>query len=172
MEKLFAIILVAFALQTNSIFAQEDKNKRVSPPATVTQTLENGNKIIINYSRPFLRNRTVGIEVATLDSVWRTGANEAATIEISKPAKIKGKLLPAGKYALFTIPGKKKWTIIFNKRWDQWGAYEYNKNLDALRIKVRPEFEQTVSEQFTIEIDKKGEVELNWGNTEVEFTLK
>lgn len=172
MNKLFATISFIFLFVSGSLFAQIDKSKRISPPATVIDTLSNGNIVTINYSRPFLKDRTVGVEVAHLDSVWRTGANEATTIELTKDAKIKGKVLPAGKYALFTIPGKKKWTIIFNKTWNQWGAYEYNKSLDVLTIMAKAEVEKTPTEQFTIEIDKKGEIELKWGNVEVEFKLK
>lgn len=171
MNKLY-VTLIALVLFSGSLTAQINKSKRLSPPATICDTLYNGNVVTIDYSRPYLKNRTVGKEVATLDSVWRTGANEATTIELKKDAKIKGKLLPAGKYALFTIPGKKKWTIIFNKTWDQWGAFEYKKELDVLRVQVKVETEKTLTEQFTIEIEKDGEIELKWGNVEVEFTLK
>ncbi len=46
------------------------------------------------------------------DEVWVTGAHDATTIEIAKPFVIGGKEIPAGKYAIFTIPGKKEWTVI------------------------------------------------------------
>ncbi|HEX8279275.1 MAG TPA: DUF2911 domain-containing protein, partial [Segetibacter sp.] len=110
----------------------EDKSKRPSPPATATETTNSGNTITINYSRPSLKGRTLGKNIAPFGEVWRTGANEATTLEITKDAKIEGKPLPKGKYSLYTIPGEKTWTIIFNKTWDQWGT-EYKEADDALR---------------------------------------
>ena len=57
--------------------------------------------------------------------------------ETSKNLTIDGKTLAAGKYSLYTIPGKDKWTIIFNKTWDQWGTV-YKESEDALRVNVKP----------------------------------
>src|SRR4028118_654943 len=102
---LLAAILITF-LQACS---PEDKSKRPSPPATATETTTNGNTITINYSRPSIKGRTIGKDIATFGEVWRTGANEATTLEITKDAKIEGKPLPKGKYSLYTIPGEKTW---------------------------------------------------------------
>ena len=50
---------------------------------------------------------------------------------------VEGKPLAAGKYALFTIPGEGKWTVIFNKT-QQWGAFDYKEADDVLRVEVTP----------------------------------
>jgi hypothetical protein len=68
--------------------------------------------------------------------VWRTGANEATIFETTGDLVINGQKLPAGKYGLFTVPGEKEWTIIFNSVWDQWGAFKYDASRDVLRIKA------------------------------------
>jgi outer membrane protein assembly factor BamB len=65
--------------------------------------------------------------------VWRTGANEATTFEVSKAVKVAGKDLAAGKYALFTIVNGDEWTFIFNKTWSQWGAFSYKEADDAVK---------------------------------------
>ena len=39
--------------------------------------------------------------------VWRTGANEATEITLTKNMQVNGSLLKAGTYAIFTIPKKK-----------------------------------------------------------------
>jgi len=52
----------------------EDKSKRPSPPGAAEVTLK-GKKITIDYSRPFLKGRHVGQELAPYGKVWRTGAN-------------------------------------------------------------------------------------------------
>ena len=82
--------------------------------------------------------------------VWRTGANEATTFETDKDIMIKEQKLPAGKYALFTIPGETEWTWIFNSVWDQWGAYKYDESKDVLRVKSTPESSSVFHEQLKI----------------------
>jgi hypothetical protein len=52
---------------------------------------------------------------------------------------IQGGKLSAGKYGLFTIPGEKSWTVIFNSVSEQWGAYSYDSAKDVLRVEAVPE---------------------------------
>src|SRR5690606_18967504 len=115
----------------------QQKKPVLSPPATATETLKNGTVSTINYAQPAVNDRKIGDKIAPYGKVWRTGANAATQFEVSKDVKIHGSALPAGKYALFTIPGEKEWTIILNKTWDQWGAYKYDENQDALRFTVK-----------------------------------
>lgn len=163
----FAAILICFL---QGCFP-EDKSKRPSPPATTSETLANGNTIKIGYSSPSLKGRSIGKEIARFDTIWQTGDNEATTFEITKAAKIEGKALPAGKYSLYTIPGKKTWTIIFNKIWDQWGV-EYKKSEDALRVQVAPEKFSDYMERMKFIIDRDGRVLLFWGDTVVAFKVE
>lgn len=171
MKKLLALTFFVACLAGNSAFAQQDKSKRASPPAKVSETLESGAVVTIDYSQPSLKNRTIGKDIAPYGKVWRTGANEATIFEVSKDVTVEGKPLPAGKYSLFTIPGEKEWTVIFNKNWDQWGT-NYKEETDQLRINVKPESGESAKEQFTISVAKNGEVSLEWGKTEVEFEVK
>lgn len=163
---LLAIILITI-LQGCS---PEDKSKRPSPSATATETITSGNTITINYSRPSLKGRKIGKDIATFDKVWRTGANESTTFEITKDAKIEGKALPAGKYSLYTIPGEKTWTVIFNKSWEQWGT-EYKETDDALRVQVTPAQAPEFVEMMRFVIEKNGRVLLFWGDTVVAFQV-
>jgi hypothetical protein len=148
----------------------ENKSTRISPPATTSETIANGNTITINYSKPSLKGRTIGKDIATYDKVWRTGANEATIFEIAKDAKIQGKPLKAGKYSLYSIPGAKTWTIIFNKTWEQWGT-EYNEADDVLRVQVTPARAPEFLEIMKFIIEKDGTVLLFWGDTVVGFKV-
>ena len=65
--------------------------------------------------------------------------NHDSTINFNNDSKIEGNLIPAGKYALFTIPGKEKWTVIINKNWDQHLADDYDQVEDVLRFDIEPE---------------------------------
>lgn len=171
MNKLLAFTLFAALLVGNSVSAQVDKSKRLSPPAKVSETLNNGVVVTIDYSQPSLKNRTIGKDIAPFGKIWRTGANEATVFEVNKNVTIEGKALPAGKYSLYTIPGENEWTIIFNKTWDQWGTV-YKEELDQLRVSVKPETTESPKEQLTFMISKNGEVSIEWGKTEVEFEVK
>jgi hypothetical protein len=166
------LLLSAIALITLGVKAQDDKSKRPSPPAKVTETISSGAVITIDYSQPAVKGREIGKEIAPYGKVWRTGANEATTFEVSKDVKVEGKALAAGKYGLFTIPNKEEWVVIFNKTPQQWGAYKYAEADDVLRVKVKPTKAPQFTERMTFNVDKSGKVSLLWGNAEVDFTVQ
>lgn len=173
MKKFLVVSLVATTLFTGvKSFAQEDKSKRPSPPATASATTANGNTITIDYSQPGIKGRTIGKEIAPYGKVWRTGANEATVFEITKDAKIEGKYpLKAGKYGLYSIPGEKTWTMIFNKTWNQSGM-DYTEGDDALRVVVNTQKAPQFTERMSFQIGKDGRVTLLWGDKLVSFTVK
>jgi hypothetical protein len=70
--------------------------------------------------------------------VWRTGANENATFEVSNDVTINGQALPKGKYGLHSIPNKNQWVFIFSKTNDAWGSFTYDVMKDALRVNATP----------------------------------
>jgi hypothetical protein len=125
----------------------------------------------ITYCQPSARNRKIMGGLVPYGEVWRTGANEATTLEFDKPVKFEGKDLPAGKYSLFTIPGENEWTIILNKDSKQWGAYKYNDKDDVLRVTVKPTKTPAFVETFNISTGKD-EIVLKWENTAVPVKVK
>lgn len=170
MKKLIPLLaLVCFFI--TAAHAQSDKSKRKSPADSVTTTTTDGITVSINYSKPSLKGRTIGVDVAELNKVWRTGANEATTISFDKDVTIDGKKLPAGKYSLYSIPAEQKSTVIFNKTWQQWGT-KYDQAQDALRIEVNNGSSANSVEQLKIDVDKSGKVSLAWGLYTVSFTIK
>lgn len=170
MKKL--LLLSAIAWIATGAQGQDDKSKRPSPPAKVTETINSGTVITIDYSQPAVKGREIGKDIAPYGKVWRTGANEATTFEVSKDVKIEGKSLPAGKYGLFSIPNKGEWVIIFNKTPQQWGAYKYAESDDALRVNVKPTKAPQFTERMTFNVDKSGKVALLWGNEQVAFNVQ
>lgn len=177
MKKVFTVLSMAgLLLATTTLFAQEkkeDKSKRPSPPAKVTETIASGAIISIDYSQPAVKGRTIGKDLEPKgNAVWRTGANEATIFETSKNVKINGQDLPAGKYSLFSITGDGQWTIIFNKTWNQWGAYDYKMAEDALRVKANAGKAAAFAEKMTFTISKSGTVTLLWGDNKVDFKVE
>ena len=159
--------MLAMVTAVSSTLAQE---KPASPQATATGKIGAANVKIV-YCQPSARGRKIMGGLVPYGEVWRTGANEATTIEIDKPVKIEGKDLAAGKYSLFTIPGENEWTIIFNKDAKQWGAYKYKQEDDVLRVSVKPTKVSAPVETFNIAVGKD-DVQLKWENTAVAFKVK
>ncbi len=176
MKNIFSLLLLAsFVLIHNVSCAQnEDKSKRASPAATVTQNI-NGATVTINYSQPALKGRIMGKDVEPMEGkIWRAGANEATVFETTKDIKIEGETLPAGKYALFAIKEGDDWTLIFNKQWKTWGAFDYEKNKgdDALKVKVKSKKSNDFHERLTYTIENNGKTSLLWGDAEISFKIK
>jgi hypothetical protein len=116
----------------------ESRNVRLSPASYVHQRI-GLTDVKLTFGSPGVKGRKIWGELVPYDTVWRTGANEATTIEFNHDVKLNGNNVPAGKYSLFTIPAEKEWTIIINKTAEQWGSYDYNKDDDLLRFTVSPQ---------------------------------
>lgn len=110
---------------------------RPSQKATVTQTVGLTDLSVV-YSRPGVKGRVIWGDLVPYDQPWRTGANEATTFTCSQDVTVEGQPLPTGTYSLFTIPGVKEWTVVFNTQKDLWGAYQYQPEHDTLRVQVTP----------------------------------
>jgi len=175
MKKILSYSLLAGALLLSaSGFAQQDKSKRASPPAKVSQTLNSGQTITIEYSQPSVKGRTIGTDLEPkAGKVWRMGANEATTFETDKDLSVNGKTLPAGKYSLFGLQeGENGFTLIFNKEWKIWGTnYEANKEKDVLQVPAAIRTVPTTQETLTYTIEKGGAVRVLWGNKVIEFKV-
>ena len=154
--------------------AQQDKSKRPSPPGTAEVALK-GKKITIDYSRPFLKGRHVGQELAPYGKIWRTGANEATTLTTEIDLNIGGTKVPAGKYTLWTLPAEGTWKLIINKQTGQWGT-NYDESQDLARVDMQKSALPQPVEQFTISFDKNNEnsanLNLDWENIRVSVVVK
>ena len=95
-------------------------------------------EIAVTYNSPGVKGRTVFGELVPYDELWRTGANAATTLEASRDFTFGGTKVPAGSYALYTIPGKTSWTVILNKNPGANGTRGYDKANDVARATVTP----------------------------------
>jgi Protein of unknown function (DUF2911) len=132
--------------------------------------------IEINYSRPGVKGRTIFGGIVPYGQVWRTGANQATKITFSTDVKLNGEDVPAGSYALFTIPGEDEWTVILSKKVDQFGAFQYDAKDDLVRVKVVPIKLAETIDTFTIEFnrirDDSAELNLIWDKTVVPLQIQ
>jgi hypothetical protein len=169
--------VLAFALVATgaaALFAQPAvKLPRASQHTTLTQTIGLTDMTIV-YSRPGAKGRKVFGDLVPMGQVWRTGANEATTINFSDAVTINGQKLPAGTYSLHTIPGPESWTLIFNSVDKQWGSFTYDQTKDVLRVQAKPT-SAPYTEWFTIEVPNlstdQATVALRWETTQVAFVV-
>ena len=173
-DRMKKLLLFIFAFCIAGItFAQVDL-PRPSPNASVSQRI-GVTDVKITYSRPGVKGRVIWGQLVPYDKVWRTGANEATTISFSSDVKIEGQNLTAGTYALMTIPGQTEWTIIFNKDANQFGAFSYKPESDALRVKVKPgetphqEWMEFSFENLALE---SADVVLRWEKLQMKFAVQ
>jgi len=181
-------ILMAMAIfaVTNLAIAQDAKPRK-SPKATISQRVGADTDIVIDYSRPAVKGRTVWGELVPYGLYpgnkyskekpfpWRAGANENTTISFNHDVKIEGKAIPAGKYGIHMIAGKSEFKIMFNKVNDVWGSYAYDASKDALAITVKPvSSAHTEWLEFGFEdlSDTGATVYLQWEKLKIPFKLE
>lgn len=173
MKKWFAFLTLGLFLST-ILHAQDDKSKRSSPPANVSEKIKSGATITIDYSQPSLKDRVIGTSVEPMKGqVWRMGANEATVFQTDKNVTIQGEKLPAGKYALYGLWTGDGYTLIFNGNAGQWGTqYEQNKDKDVLKVKADVKTTHHLQKKLTYTIEKSGMVHLLWGNMDISFKVQ
>lgn len=170
---LLVCLVGALALSAAGQDSTTNKSFRVSPPAMFRRIFPSGINVRIDYGQPSLKGRIIGKTIEPMKGkVWRAGANEATIFSTNRDLVINGQQLPAGRYALFMIADEPEWTVIFNKKADQWGAFNYNPAEDALRLKVKPQVTTEYAERLTYLISKTGRITMLWGNIDVSMTLE
>jgi hypothetical protein len=185
---MFFIITTIFSLSFNYLAqAQDHKNHQNSEvkadttkksiPAE-THAMVGANHFTIKYYAPAVRGRVIWGGLVAYGQVWVTGAHNATSIEFTQDIKINNTVVKAGKYAFFTIPDKKNWTVILNKNWEQHLADEYDPKEDILRFEVKPKKQKQVTERLVYEVNKKGkdkkvgEIVVSWEKLSITFEFE
>lgn len=146
-----------------------------SPSATVMQTLGTTD-LTVTYSRPSLKGRQPFTgDFVPLGKVWRTGANAATNFTTSTDLMVNGKTLPAGTYAIMSIPADGNFTLIFNKN-KAVTEQTYKQEEDALRVDLTPSDINETIETFTIGFgdltDSTAKMTFMWANRKASADLK
>jgi hypothetical protein len=106
------------------------------------------------YSRPQKAGRIIFGELVEYGKVWRMGANEATEIEFFQHVKIGGKKVQKGRYTIYAIVEKDKWTVIINRDTDTWGAFKYDAKRDVARIEVPVQKSTEIIESLAITFER------------------
>ncbi|MBW3466767.1 DUF2911 domain-containing protein [Arthrospiribacter ruber] len=155
--------------------AQQIQMPQASPSAQISQKV-GLTDVTVEYSRPSMRGRKIFGELVPFGDVWRTGANAATTITFSTDVKLEGNDLPAGTYALYSIPRKDDWTIIVSSNTKLWGAVGYTDEDDVMRFRVKPgktgQRYETMEINFVDITDTGASLAIKWENTRVKFRIE
>jgi hypothetical protein len=157
--------------------AQDDDPLRFpapSPAAEVTQTV-GLTEVEIVYARPAMRERQIFGGLVPYDAIWRTGANASTKITFSGPVVFGGAEVPAGTYALYSVPGRDEWQVILSGNTELWGSYGYDDSQEVARVKATPVTLTEPVESFTLSVDavKDDAATLNiaWDTTRVPVSI-
>lgn len=146
----------------------------LSPPRMATADIGQ-TTVLIEYNAPSVRDRVIWGGLVAYDRVWVTGAHMATSIQFENALRINDQVVPAGKYAFFTIPGRDSWTVILNENWDQHLADEYDQALDLMRLTVKP-VQHAFTEQLTYNVsafpEGGGVVEMMWEELKLSMPLE
>jgi len=160
---LFLVFLVALAAG-----AIPSKSQVASPPAKAACKFADGKTITVNYSSPRMHGRKIFGDLVPFGEVWRLGADDATAFVPNVDVIVGGKIVPAGRYTLFTLPAQTKWTLIISRQIGEWGIPYPGEKYDFARIEMKVAKLSKPLENFTISFDQTGTsctMNLNWETT-------
>jgi hypothetical protein len=174
---LFSLVSICGLVFASGLYAQAPAVRFPSPSPTATVKQRVGlTDIELVYSRPGVKGRPIFGGLVPYGEVWRTGANASTKISFSTAVKLNGADIPAGKYALYTIPGEKEWTVIIYKDASLNGVTGYSPTNDLVRFKAVPVKLAESVETFTIDIndlrDDSATIDLIWDKTRLPVKLQ
>lgn len=174
MTNKFTFAFLTFLLASFLSFAQQIQMPQASPSAKIIQKV-GLTDVSVDYSRPSTKGRKIFGELVPFGEVWRTGANGATVMTFSTDVTVGGQNVPAGSYALYSIPGKNDWTIILSKNTKLWGAIGYQQSEDQVRFVVDASKTSKKYETFDIAFnnftDNSADVSMKWETTRVDFNI-
>jgi len=177
LSAVFTLVFVAGVLLPGGLRAADEK-KIEFPSASQHSVVKQRvglTDVEVDYSRPNQNGREIFGGLVPYGKLWRTGANAVTKVKFSRAVTLGGKEIPAGEYALFTIPTANEWSIILSKDAKVQSAADYKQENDAARITVTPESIPIAIETFTIALnDVKGAsatLDLLWDKTRVPVKL-
>jgi len=177
---LIIIAVLALLIYFVGMPYMKSQTKKNSPERTAVYQ-QDGLDLSVTYSSPSKKGRVIFGELVPFDKVWRTGANEPTRFETNSDILLMGKTLPAGTYSLWTVPGERRWSVIFNSDIPGWGATLASggkeatrvAEADVLQVEVPVIFTDVALEQFTIAFENSNGLFLTlaWDTTKVQVPI-
>jgi len=168
MKKLFILTLaVAMCYCVDA----QIKTPSASTSAKVMQTV-GLTDVTVEYSRPSMKGRTIFAAdgLVPYGKMWRTGANQATKITFSDDVMVGASKLPAGSYAITTVPTAATWVVNFyTHESTSWSSYKEKTPVAA--VKASPMTSNSSVETYRISFenitDTSADLVMAWANTHV-----
>ncbi len=169
MKKL-AIALTAAALLAVAPAKAQIRTPQPSPGASFKQTV-GLTEVAVEYSRPAAKGRVIFGDLVPFDQMWRTGANQSTKVTFSDAVTVNGTAIDKGTYALFSIPGKDQWTLIFAKSTSPLPGPDFKAEDEVARVMAKPVKLNDMVESFTIGMSNvtanTSSLDISWEKTRV-----
>lgn len=134
-------------------------------PRDSTVIVMNGNRIVIEYGKPSMRNRPIMGDYVPYNRIWRTGSGKATVLTTDADLHLGDMDIPRGSYSLYTLPTPDRWQLIINKQTGHWGTI-YHPDLDYGRTGVVPRKLDRPVQDLTIRLEKtdprRGVLKVEW----------
>lgn len=144
-----------------------------SPKARVEQRV-GLTDVSVDYASPAIKGRAVWGALVPYDKPWRTGANAATKLTVSRDFTFAGKPVPAGSYALYTVPGKAAWTVALSSSLEAWGNDGFDTKKDVMRVVVKPVAaapRERMTFTFANTTDNSTQLDLEWEKLRVSVPI-
>ncbi|PHR71932.1 MAG: dihydrolipoamide dehydrogenase [Lutibacter sp.] len=166
MKKIIALVLfVGLTYTTNA----QVETPQPSPFSKVEQKV-GLTDVTIEYSRPGVKGRAIFGDLVPFGKTWRTGANANTKITFSNDVTIGETTLKAGTYAIYTIPNKESWDVLFYTDSENWGTpRKWDESKVAAKVAAQVHEVPFNVESFTIDINNlqsdSATLEMIWEKT-------
>lgn len=177
------LLLLLVGLIVSSPFkgsCQDVGGKTLISQSRVTSANIGNSDITITYHSPSVNGRRIfgGIVpfhfvVDGVEYPWRAGSNQRTKIEFTHDVMVEGSPLSAGTYGFVVLVEKDEWVLIFSSDMS-WGAFNYDKSKDVLRVKVKPSkvpFQEWLSYEFINPNSQSVDIQLSWEETAFVFNV-
>lgn len=106
-------------------------------------------RIAISYGQPHARGRKIVGGLIPNDTVWRFGANEAATLHTDLDLTLGSLPLTRGDYSLLLLHSGNAWQLIVNRKTGYWGT-DHDASADIGKVPLTARTTTDNEESFTI----------------------
>ena len=151
--------------------------QRASPHESVSATVD-GSEMTITYGRPYMRGRMIFGRLIPWGRVWCPGADEATTLDSTRPLRLGALTVPPGPHTIWIRPTPDTWTLVVSKESSGFHT-NYNSSADLGRVEMMKRTVAEPVEQLTFAIAKNatgagGAITMTWETTEVSvpFTVE
>jgi hypothetical protein len=155
---------------TGSKLRLASQQNRVSPHENVSGAVDGAN-LTVTYGRPSTRGRTIFGALVPYGRVWCPGADEATTLDSSKPVRFGSLAVPAGPHTIWMLPTADTWTLVISKEPSGFHT-RYNARADLGRVALNKRLLDAPVEQLTFSIESNptgpgGVITMRWEKTGV-----